>query len=62
VADVPVGLSAAQVIAAVANMKALGQINNIPPPQLDPIIAEFKKSLELKPGTPVGPPTPPPTP
>jgi len=52
VADVPVGLSGAAVIALVAEMRALGEISNIPPPQLDPIIAAYKKSLELKPETP----------
>ena len=36
-------------IKLVAEMRALGEIANVPPPQLDPIIAEYKKSLELKP-------------
>jgi len=49
VADIPVGLSESEVIRLVAEMRALGQINNVPPPQLDPIIAAYEKSLTLKP-------------
>ena len=47
-----VGLSEQEIITLVAEMQALGEIANIPPPQLDPIIATYKASLTLKPSTP----------
>jgi len=52
VSPVPVGLSAAEIIKLVAEMQALGEIANVPPPQLDPIVAAYKASLELKPTPP----------
>ena len=48
----PVGLSDAEVIKLVAEMQALGEIANVPPPQLGPIIAAYKSSLLVKPSTP----------
>jgi len=45
----PVGLSNTEIIKLVAEMRALGQIANIPPVQLDPIIAQYKLSLEVTP-------------
>jgi len=45
----PVGLSEQEIIKLVAEMRALGEIANVPPPQLDPIIADYKASLEFKP-------------
>jgi len=48
----PVGLSDTEIIKLVAEMQALGEIANIPPPQLDPIIANYKASLSLKPSVP----------
>ncbi len=48
----PVGISDAEIIRLVAEMQALGEIANIPPPQLDPIIAQYKASLLVKPSSP----------
>ena len=45
----PVGLTDTEIIKLVAEMQALGEIANIPPPQLDPIIAAYKLSLTVKP-------------
>jgi len=52
VPPVPVGLPDSEVIKLVAEMQALGEIANVPPPQLDPIIAAYKASLLLKPSVP----------
>jgi len=42
----PEAITEAEINKAVADMRAQGQIANIPPPQLDPIIAEYKLALE----------------
>lgn len=54
-ADVPVGLSEAQVIKALAGLQAFGEIMNVPGPQLQTILAKAAKEMRLKPATPVGP-------
>ena len=56
-ADVPVGLSNSAIRKALAELRAFGEIQNVPPPQLDPILAKAKKELELKPGAPPAGPT-----
>lgn len=45
----PTGISGREVIRIVAEYQALGEINNVPPPQLGPIIAKLKKALQEKP-------------
>jgi len=45
----PVGLSEQEIIKLVAEMRALGEIGNVPPPQLDPIILAYEASLRFKP-------------
>jgi len=59
-ADIPVGLSEAEVIKALAQTEALGQVNNIPRPRLDDILDALRAALERKPARPPGPPPPPP--
>jgi len=61
VADISVGLSEAEVIRSLAIIEAQGEINNVPQPRLDDILARARAQLELKPQRPPGPP-PPPTP
>ncbi len=53
----PVGLSGAQVIRTLAELRAFGEIMNVAPPQLEDILDRAKLAMELKPSTP-GPPTP----
>jgi len=40
------GISPDQIEIKVAEMQARGEIANIPPPQLDPIIAAYRSTLE----------------
>jgi len=40
------GISPDEIAIRVAEMQARGEIANIPPPQLDPIIADYRASLE----------------
>jgi len=51
----PVGISAPDVIKKVAEM-AFGEIMNVPPTQLDPIIDKLELALRLQPSVPGGPP------
>lgn len=60
-ADVPTGIGGAALRKALIELEALGEINNVPPPQLADILDKARKGLTLKPGPP-GPPGPPPTP
>lgn len=59
-ADIPVGLSNAEIIRALATIQAQGEINNVPQIRLDEILAKARGKLELKPQPPIVP--PPPTP
>ena len=61
-AEIPVGLSEAQVIRELAVIEAFGEIQNVPPPRLADILAKARAALELKEARPLGPPPPPPTP
>lgn len=45
---VPVGLSEAEIIAALAVIEANGEINNVPPGQLTSIVDKARKSMETK--------------
>ena len=54
-ADVPVGISQAEIIKALAGLRAFGEIMKIDPPLLDTILDKARKEMELKPETP-GPP------
>ena len=56
-ADVPVGLSEAQIIAQVAQAQAVGemQIPPIPPGQLQIILDKLRAALELKQAPPPPP-------
>jgi len=56
----PTGIGGQKVRETLVLLRAWGEINNVPPPRLDDILAVAKKDLEEKPG--VGPPSPPPTP
>ena len=58
-ADVSVGLSEAEVIRSLAIIEAQGEINNVPQPRLDDILARARAKLELKPESPPGPPATP---
>jgi len=62
VADVPVGLPDKEIIRTCAVIRAFGEINNIPPPQLDVIVDRARDAMLLKPATPPEPPPPPPPP
>jgi len=57
--QVPTGISGLEVTIILAQIRANGEIANIPPPQLDPILARAKKDLTELAGPP---PPPPPTP
>jgi len=48
----PVGLSEAEIIAEVALAEAQGQIQNVPPAQLQPILDKLRKKLTEKPTPP----------
>jgi len=61
VADVPTGIGGSVLRRILVQLQAEGEINNVPPPQLDAILDKARKGLTLKPGPP-GPPGPPPTP
>lgn len=58
--SIPVGLSDAEIIRTLALIQAQAEINNVPQPRLDDILAKAREKLELKPQGPVVP--PPPTP
>jgi len=63
VAEIPVGLSESEVIRTLAIIEANGEINGIPPPQLEAILEKARAKMELKtqrPIVPPGPPGPPP--
>jgi len=55
----PTGISSSNVRKALAELRALGEIMNVPPPQLDPILERAEKELREKPSTPPGTPGPP---
>ena len=57
-AEISVGLREAEVIRALAEMEAFGQIQGVPRPVLDDILDTLRASLELKPQRPIIPPTP----
>jgi len=54
----PTGISSRDVRKTVAELRALGEIMNVPPPQLDPIIDRARKDLTEQPTPPPKPPTP----
>ena len=51
-ADVPTGISNSEQRKILVDLQAIGEINNVPPAQLDPIIAKAKKDLRQQPGVP----------
>ena len=59
-AQIPVGLSDAAITAILAQLRANGEINNVPQPRLDDILADARENLELKQQGPIIPPPPPP--
>ncbi len=59
-ADIPVGLSDAKIRAELTQIEALGEIGNVPAPQLVLILERARAKLELKPKPPPGPVLPPP--
>jgi len=54
----PTGISFQERRKILAELEALGEIQNVPPPQLDPILAKAKAKLEAQPTPPAKPPTP----
>jgi len=59
VADVPTGISSSEQRKILVDLRARGEIANVPPAQLDPILARAKKDLREQPETPgQNPPTP----
>ena len=57
---IPVGLSDAEITRTIAGLEAFGEIQNIPPARLGPILAKAREKLELKEQGPIIPPPPPP--
>jgi len=57
VAD-PTGISSSEVRRILAELEAEGEIQNVPPPQLDPILLKARLKLTEQPTPPVKPPTP----
>ena len=53
-----VGLSDAEIIKALAELEAFGEIMNVPGPQLVAILDRARKKMREKPSAPPGPPTP----
>lgn len=51
----PTGISDQEVRKILASLRAEGEIANVPPPQLDPILERAKKDLTERPDTPVKP-------
>lgn len=49
---VPTGISQQEVRKILAVLEAEGEIANVPPPQLGPILAKAKKELTEQPDTP----------
>jgi len=52
VADVPTGIGETEARKAIAELRAIGEINNVPPPQLDLILERAKKEMRERPETP----------
>ncbi len=48
----PTGISQREVRKILAELRATGEIANIPPPQLDPILARARKELTEQPSPP----------
>lgn len=58
-ANVPTGIGSIVIRRTLADLRALGEIMNVPPPQLDPILERAEKALREQPETPPAtPPTP----
>ena len=57
-ADVPVGLSDAEIIRTLATIEALAEVNNVPPPRMQLILDKARERMEVKPASPPGAPTP----
>ena len=55
----PTGIAADKVQEALVLLRAWGEINGVPLPQLDAILDKARKDLEFKPDFPPGPPGPP---
>ena len=55
-AKISAGLSEAEVIRSLAIIAAQGEINNVPQPRLDDILARAREALELKEKRPIQPP------
>jgi len=58
----PAGIGEAEVRKAIAELRALGEINNIPPVQLDPILERAEREMREKPDDPGRRTGPPPAP
>jgi len=54
----PTGISFQERRKILAELEAMGEIQNVPPPQLDPILAKAKAKLLEQPTPPAKPPTP----
>jgi len=54
----PTGISDQEKRKILAELEATGEIANVPPPQLDPIIAKARATLTAQPTPPAKPPTP----
>jgi len=50
VANVPTGIGSIAIRRTMADLRALGEIMNVPPPQLDPILERAEKELREQPG------------
>jgi len=55
----PLGLSDSEISQTLIVLRALGELLNVPPVQLDPILQEAKDSLLENPPPPAVPPGPP---
>ena len=51
----PTGISQQEIRKILAKLRATGEIANVPPPQLDPILDRVKKELTEQPSTPPKP-------
>ena len=51
----PTGISDQEIRVILAQLEAEGEIANVPPPQLGPILDKAKKKLTEQPETPVKP-------
>jgi len=54
----PTGIAASEVRKILAELEATGEIQNVPPAQLLPILAKAKSTLKEQPTPPAKPPTP----